>query len=76
MLWVKVLNAFMTIVFCSHLLVLLGSLYCKQYGLRGSSLIRVHSVCLNDNIYSEVHLSICSRSKKQTTFSGHKIVVG
>ena len=31
----------------------------------GSSLIRVHNVCLYDKILSEVHLNICSRCKKQ-----------
>ena len=57
----------------SLLLMFLGSLYCKQYGPRsdcslGSKLIGVHSVCFFDKIKSEVHLDICSRRKKQTTF--------
>ena len=36
----------------SHLLMFLGSLYCKQYGIRSerSSLIRVHSVCFHVKI--------------------------
>ena len=52
-----------TFVTCSsHLLIFLGSLYCKQYGPRSdcsirSSLIRVHSVCLHNKIYSEVNLN-------------------
>ena len=33
---------------------------------------RVHSVGFQDKIKSEVHLNICSRRKKQATFSGQK----
>ena len=59
------------------LLMLLGSLYCKQYGPRPdcsirSRLIWVHSVCSHDQKKSEVHLNICSRCKKQRTLSGQK----
>ena len=40
----------------------------KRYGPRsdcylGSSLIRVHSVCFNDKIQSEVHLNMYGRHK-------------
>ena len=45
----------------SCLLMFLGSL---------SSLIWVHSVCFHDQKESEGHLNICSRCKKQMTFSG------
>ena len=43
----------------SHQLILLGSLYYKQYGSRSdcspwSSLIRVHSVCFHDKILCEL----------------------
>ena len=38
---------------------------------QGTSLIRVHSVCFHKK-KSEVHLNICSRYKKPTTFSGQK----
>ena len=58
-----------------------GSLYCIQYGPRsdcspGSNLIRVISVCLYHKIKSEVNLNICSRCKRQTTFSGQKNIGG
>ena len=58
-------------------------LYCKQYGPRSdcshiansmdpdqTALIRNHSVCFHDKIYSQVHLNICSRRKMQRIFSG------
>ena len=35
-------------------------------------LIRVHIVWFHEKIESEVHLNLCSRHKKQTTFSGPK----
>ena len=62
----------------SLLLLFSGSLYCKQYGPRsdcsfGSSLIRVHYFCSHDKIEPEVSLNICSRRKKQMTFSGQNI---
>ena len=44
--------------------------------LLGSSLIRIHIVCFHDKIKTEVHMNICSRCKKQTVFSGVKIVAG
>ena len=55
------------------------SLYCKQYGPRsdwsqGISLIKSLRVCFHDKIWSEGHLNICSRHKKQTTYSGQKIL--
>ena len=70
-----------TFVICSLqvLHMLLASLYCKQYGPRSHcslrGLIRVHIVCFHEKIFSEVHLKICSRYKKQTKFSGLKLVV-
>ena len=67
------------ILLLSHLLMFLGSLNCKQYEPRsdcskGSCLIRVHSACFHKIIESEMHLNICicSRHKKQTTFSEQK----
>ena len=39
-------------------------LYCKQYGPRSDC----YSVCFHDKILFEVHLNLCSRRKKQTTF--------
>ena len=50
----------------------IGSIYCKQYGPRSdcSQGIRVHNVCFHYKIRSEVRLNICSRHKKQMTFSG------
>ena len=61
-----------TFVVCSLCqLMLKGSLYCKQYGLV-SSLIRVYIVSFHEKIYSEGHLNMCNRGKKQTTFSGQK----
>ena len=59
-----------------------GGIYCNQYDpdrivffpdhtvSMGSSLIRVHCVCFHAMIWSEVNLNICSRSEKQTVFSG------
>ena len=52
----------------------LSSLYCKRYGpisdcSQGSSLIRVHIVCLHKKVQTEVHLTIFCRGKK-STFSG------
>ena len=50
-LYLNVFPPFTTYFICfSHLFMLLGILYCKQYGSRsdcskGSSLIRVHNVC-------------------------------
>ena len=70
-----------TVNCCSSLLMFLGSLLCRQYdpdqtAPLGSSLIRVHIVCFHEKIYSEVYLNICSRSKKQVTFSGQKYCGG
>ena len=60
--------------------MLLGSLYCKQYGPRSdcsqtSSLIRVHIVCLHDKVKSEVNLNIRSRGyySKIRHFQGNNI---
>ena len=38
--------------------------------VKSCTLIMVHSVCFYDQKLSEVHLSISSGHKKQTTFSG------
>ena len=43
-------------------------------GKQPNQLIRVFSVCFNDIIRFEVHLNICSRHKKQITFSRQKTV--
>ena len=40
----------------------------------GIRVTRVHS--FHEKIHSEVRLKICSRHKKQMTFSGQKIVAG
>ena len=57
----------------SHLLIIFGSLYFKQYGPRSdccirNSLIRVHKVFASTGL-TGVHLNMCSRLKKQTAFS-------
>ena len=38
--------------------------------------LKLHSVCFHYKILSEVHLNICSRHKKQMTFSSQKILAG
>ena len=43
-----------------------------QTAPKGSSLIKVHIVFFYEKIYSELHLNICSRRKKQTEFVGQK----
>ena len=45
------------------LIVLVPDLCCLSY---------FHSVCFYDKIKSDVHLNICRRHNKQTTFSGQK----
>ena len=37
-----------------------------------TALIWVHSICLHDKTSLWLHLNICSRRNKQTTFSGQK----
>ena len=41
---------------------------------RPCSLIRVHSVCFHD--IKSIIINICSRQKKETSFSGQKILAG
>ena len=54
------------------MLIVLGSLYCKQYGPRldgslTSSLIRVQAVCFHEE-NTEVHLNIAAHVKGDNNF--------